>query len=51
MASTFAIFEDQENVMEKKVVQQAHHIRDPSKLAPLTSKAISNENAREKQVS
>lgn len=50
MAQSFAIFEDQENFMEKKATDYAEIKRERSKLAPLTNKVISNENAGEKQV-
>lgn len=50
MASNFVIFEDQENFNEEKVVDYAELKRERTKLAPLTNKAGSNENAAEKQV-
>jgi uncharacterized protein YgiM (DUF1202 family) len=48
--SNFVIFEDQENVKEKAVTSFAETKRDRQKLAPLTNKAIYDENALENQV-
>jgi hypothetical protein len=50
MASNFVIFEDQENFKEKKALDYAELRRERTKLAPLTNKGGSNENATEKQV-
>lgn len=48
--SNFVIFEDQENVHEKAAGIAADARRERHKLAPLTNKAINNENAFENQV-
>lgn len=48
--SNFVIFEDQENVHEKGASTFADARKDRLKQAPLTNKAINNENALEKQV-
>lgn len=48
--SNFVIFEDQENLHEKGASTFADAKRDRQKLAPLTNKAINNENAIENQV-
>ena len=50
MASNFVIFEDQENFNEKKALDPSEIKRERTKLAPLTNKVGSNENAIEKQV-
>jgi hypothetical protein len=48
--SNFVIFEDQENVHEKAAGIASDVRRERQKLAPLTNKAINNENAFENQV-
>jgi hypothetical protein len=48
--SNFLIFEDQENLQDKAVASFADAKRDRQKLAPLTNKAIFDENAIENQV-
>lgn len=48
--SNFVIFEDQENLKDKAVTTFADAKRDRQKLAPLTNKAIHDENAFENQV-
>ena len=44
MASSFEIFEDRENLKEKKVSSYGEIKRDRVMLGPLTNKALSNEN-------
>lgn len=48
--SNFVIFEDQENLHEKGATTFAEAKRERQKLAPLTNKAVNNENALENQV-
>lgn len=48
--SKFVIFEDQENLTDKAAATLGESKRDRQKLAPLTNKAINNENAFENQV-
>lgn len=47
MASKFEIFEDQENFGEESLPKYGELKREKSKLIPLGSKAIGNENANE----
>lgn len=44
MASNFEIFEDRENLEEKKFSTYGDNKRDRVKLAPITNKGIVNEN-------
>ena len=50
MASSFEIFEDRENLKEKKVSNYGEIKRDRVMLGPLTNKALSNENPPNDQV-